>query len=721
MARDVNELIVEFKFRAEKARRQIPKTTSMLGRLRQSTSGMRREIGGLRNDLLLMSFAFAGVTAAIGKLVGVSAKFESVKTRLVGLTGSVENAEKAFDNFNRIAAQTPFSLEDVVDAGAQLEAFGADSDALIGSITDLASFMGTTAVEAANAFGRAFAGGAGAADILRERGILNIIKTSQGLEDLSKTTLPDFRKALISAMQDPVVGIAGSADRLSETFQGLISNTGDSFTRLADSVGDILIPAFTPLIKRLKEGAESAEVFFRRIVETDLETSIRQLKEMGASLEQIATLQEAQLLANLLELEEQQRKLNIEGKTSTEIFSEISQLNENILESQVKVADKNAESVRNQERILELDAGIANLRQSIKEAHEGTLDVSDDELKLIREAVANHEIERSFLETKARIISENFDFAQRDLSTHKNTVSELSEQARILQRIEAIREKLFGVKAPKKEDTSLVKVMEVDEAGAKLAELRRTAAGFFKETKEDPKDDRLKALAQRAEFFVQAKQEFEELGGEFLEGTEVDDNFFVKALEDIQTELDKTTEGFNKLGIAIAEGDMKRAQEELRSAVEPFKEFGDAIGQAVIYGQSLGDAVVNSIKAIAAELVAQAATLGLMKVFFGTGVTAAGLGLDLLGGIGKLFGFHQGGMIGGQGQNVPIIAQPGEFVMQRSAVQSIGASNLAEMNATGQPTSNVTVNIQGGVVDQDFVRNQLVPALNKEGARIAVV
>ena len=64
---------------------------------------------------------------------------------------------------------------------------------------------------------------------------------------------------------------------------------------------------------------------------------------------------------------------------------------------------------------------------------------------------------------------------------------------------------------------------------------------------------------------------------------------------------------------------------------------------------------------------------------------------------------------------------PGEFVMQRSAVQSIGASNLAEMNATGQPTSNVTVNIQGGVVDQDFVRNQLVPALNKEGARIAVV
>ena len=108
-----------------------------------------------------------------------------------------------------------------------------------------------------------------------------------------------------------------------------------------------------------------------------------------------------------------------------------------------------------------------------------------------------------------------------------------------------------------------------------------------------------------------------------------------------------------------------------------------------------------------------------MKIFFGPGATAAGLGLDLLSGIGKLFGFHQGGMIGGQGQNVPIIAQPGEFVMQRSAVQSIGASNLAEMNATGQPTSNITVNIQGGVVDQDYVANTLIPAINASGQIVA--
>ena len=61
--------------------------------------------------------------------------------------------------------------------------------------------MGTDIVDASAAFGRAFAGGAGAADILRERGILQLIKDSEGIEDLSKLTLPEFRAALERAMK----------------------------------------------------------------------------------------------------------------------------------------------------------------------------------------------------------------------------------------------------------------------------------------------------------------------------------------------------------------------------------------------------------------------------------------------------------------------------------------------------------------------------------------
>lgn len=75
-------------------------------------------------------------------------------------------------------------------------------------------------------------------------------------------------------------------------------------------------------------------------------------------------------------------------------------------------------------------------------------------------------------------------------------------------------------------------------------------------------------------------------------------------------------------------------------------------------------------------------------------------------------------MIGGNFNNVPIVAQSGEFIMQRSAVQSIGLDNLSAMNETGQ-ANNIVVNIHGGVVQEDYVRNELIPAINRSGARIA--
>ena len=73
--------------------------------------------------------------------------------------------------------------------------------------------------------------------------------------------------------------------------------------------------------------------------------------------------------------------------------------------------------------------------------------------------------------------------------------------------------------------------------------------------------------------------------------------------------------------------------------------------------------------------------------------------------------FAQGGMVQGQ-DNVPIMAQAGEFIMRRDAVQNIGVQNLAQMNKTGQ--GGVTVNIQGNMIGNDeFVRDNLLPQIAK--------
>jgi len=106
---------------------------------------------------------------------------------------------------------------------------------------------------------------------------------------------------------------------------------------------------------------------------------------------------------------------------------------------------------------------------------------------------------------------------------------------------------------------------------------------------------------------------------------------------------------------------------------------------------------------------------------FGAGFTALSM---LVGHTGGLIGnngiqrFATGGMVQGQ-DNVPILAQSGEFIMQRSAVNSIGLQNLAEMNSTGQG-GGVTINIAGDMVgDEDHVRTKVLPAIREELRREA--
>lgn len=643
MAVDKNELILQFKFQSQKANTNVKKTNSALGNLRIKASGVRREIGGLRNDLLLASFAFAGVSAAIGKVVGVSARFEAVKTRLVGLTGSVENAEKAFDNFNKVASTTPFTLEDVVDAGAQLQAFGADANALIVPITDLAAFMGTTAVEAANAFGRAFAGGAGAADILRERGILNIIKSSQGLADLSKTTLPEFREALITSIQDPVVGIAGSSERLSKTFTGLTSNMVDSFTRLADAIGDSLMPVIRPLFETLKSGAERAESFIRGLTETSLETAIRELKEFEGTASEILQLQKFQLNIELLKLQKTLIDNNVQFKNSEEAQKA---LNKSLESSKNIIKDRTGlviEEAKSEQDLLDINNKIEELENKRKE---NTLFRNREIFIQQAKQLENLVVQRKELIDRQKTVESNIEANEKDFEKSKEHTEELGKILEALKQIEAIR-----------------------------ATLSETPVAPVPVKPSDGDDD--ETPEQKA-----------------------------------KREADAA----------------KKLRDEIRETSQVFSKFGRNISDAVVFGQNLGDAVVSSIKAIAAELIAQQATLGLLKIFFpnvGAASLAKDAGLGLLSSTGtvtsklkSLFGFHQGGLIGSDGSNVPIIAQSGEFVMQRSAVQSIGLDSLASMNETGQ-AGNVTVNIHGGIVQEDYLRNELIPAINRSGVRVA--
>jgi len=267
------------KAEVDKAIQDLNKTEKSTNKLALAARQAIKAFGGLASA--------AALGAVIKSSVQTSAQFEALETRLVALKGSVDEGRKSFDFFNKVAATTPFQLANVVEAGAQLEAFGADSTETLKAVSDLAAFMGTDIVEAANAFGRAFAGGAGAADVLRDRGVLMQVKLKTGFDDLSKLTLPQFQQALLDTLTDPEGNISGATDLLSQTFSGLVSNFQDSVSQLQDSIGDLLAPLMKSTIKILKDGVDSITESFRQLGETELETTIRRLKEVGSENKEI--------------------------------------------------------------------------------------------------------------------------------------------------------------------------------------------------------------------------------------------------------------------------------------------------------------------------------------------------------------------------------------------------------------------------------------------------
>lgn len=227
-------------------------------------------------------------------VVQTGAQFEAFRVRLEGLTGSAEKAAFVFERMKELSFTTPFLLGDIVEAGIQLRAFGETNTQALKAVADLAAFMKTDAVFAAQAYGRAFAGGAGAADVLRDRGVLEAVKLRTGIEDLTKVSRDTFRRVLLETLQDAEAGIAGSADRLTRSFDGIVSNIQGV---IQDALNRIAEAGFFDAVK------DEAQGFLDLLNELDRNGQLDQLaQQISGALTQV--LSEAVDLAKQISVED---------------------------------------------------------------------------------------------------------------------------------------------------------------------------------------------------------------------------------------------------------------------------------------------------------------------------------------------------------------------------------------------------------------------------------
>ena len=596
----------------EKSSKNFNKTQK---RMRTESKGLIGELGSLRNKILVYTFAIGGAVGAMNRFISAASGFQDVQTRLVGLTGSVAEAEKAFDTFNQIAATTPFQLQDVVNAGAQLEAFGVDSKATLSAVTDLAAFMGTTATEAASSLGRAFAGGAGAADILRERGILQLIKDSQGIEDLTKLTLPQFRQALLRAMVDPVAGIQGSSERLSKTFSGAVSNMNDAITRFAASIGEKLLPALT-------ETAQSIEKAFR-------EANLQRIAQFGTA---VGTVSGLILIFN--------RRAKIMAATVTLMTGGVTTL--------LKVLGA-LFGVALLDRLLQTTNSFQSLNTQINNNTTSTQNATSAMNRYIS-TLQNQNIALGLsAEDNQRLTKLMADLALATMQVNDVDEQRIQKAATIFQAEQNLSDVLQGK-------------LVIDREAAIMGEFVATVSGLT--TEAEIKE------AEAVMRLVNARLQLIEKGKEAI-----------------------TVNNLGAQSINALSSAMNQLKNGTQDAAQMFSVFLRLAGSLVALtpGGATGGAILN----LASGLIAH------------TGGLITNRGIQR---------FANGGMVQGQ-DNVPILAQSGEFVMRRDAVQNIGVENLAQMNRTGN-AGGVTINVSGNMIANDeFVRDTLIPEIRKTVGR----
>jgi len=262
-------------------------------RAEQEQKKLGSTISGTIAKYSAMSVAVTAAAVTLKNIVShtleTASVFEDLRTRLDNMYNSVLRGGQAFDTFNEKAAKTPFELKEVVEAGASLKAFGLDAEKTLDMATDLAAFMNTSLVDAASAFGRAFAGGAGAADIFRERGILNLIKMKTGINDFKNVTLEEFRQAMFKTFTDPSAGVAGATEKLAKNISGLESNLGDAFSRLSNEVGKKFAPTYKKALQSAIDMTNSFTLLFKDF-EKDTITALANVVQAAKQMENIGEL-----------------------------------------------------------------------------------------------------------------------------------------------------------------------------------------------------------------------------------------------------------------------------------------------------------------------------------------------------------------------------------------------------------------------------------------------
>ena len=203
-----------------------------------------RKIGTLAVSAAQLTAGLAGL--AVGGLFGGAitntADFEQYQIMLEGIEGSAAKAKRAMNWVRKFAKDTPYELDQVMEAFVQLKAYGIDPlDGSLASAGDASAGMRKTLMQAIEALADAQTG---EFERLKEFGIRARVEGNRVAFTYMKNGKEITRQTTNSAaaMKDAITSIwserfGGMMARQSSSFKGIIANLKDGWTDFTVRVG----------------------------------------------------------------------------------------------------------------------------------------------------------------------------------------------------------------------------------------------------------------------------------------------------------------------------------------------------------------------------------------------------------------------------------------------------------------------------------------------------
>jgi len=259
--------------------------TGTLGKIRGGLNKLSKNIFNLKN--LFRGMALATPFIALSKAVNTAFKFETLRTQIKVLVGSVKEANKVFNELKDFSAKTPFELPGIVAAYRQLKNFTGEALSTQEGLTlvgDAAAATSSDFKETAFWTGRLYSSLKNGSPFLDSVGAMERLGIVGGELRGTLTKMTSDGASLgemWGLVEQNLKKFEGGMSDLSKTGGGLISTLKDNWTIAVATFGEVFTEAakggisdlIAMLQKLTKDGtitawAEQAKSAFQAVVET---------------------------------------------------------------------------------------------------------------------------------------------------------------------------------------------------------------------------------------------------------------------------------------------------------------------------------------------------------------------------------------------------------------------------------------------------------------------